>query len=35
MLNWIIQWYEPKGAVSPDELAEEMYTFFINGLKNS
>jgi TetR/AcrR family transcriptional regulator, cholesterol catabolism regulator len=34
MLNWIIQWYEPKGAVPPDELAEEMYTFFINGLKN-
>ena len=35
MLNWIIQWYEPKGAVSPDELAEEMYSFFINGIKNS
>jgi TetR/AcrR family transcriptional regulator, cholesterol catabolism regulator len=34
MLNWIIQWYEPKGAVSPDELAKEMYSFFINGIKN-
>ena len=33
MLNWIIQWYEPKGIVSPDSLAEEMYSFFINGLK--
>ncbi len=34
MLNWIIQWYEPKGVVSPDDLAEEMYSFFINGLKD-
>jgi TetR/AcrR family transcriptional regulator, cholesterol catabolism regulator len=34
MLNWIIQWYEPTGIVSPDNLAEEMYSFFINGLKN-
>jgi TetR/AcrR family transcriptional regulator, cholesterol catabolism regulator len=34
MLNWIIQWYEPKGVVSPDALAEEMYSFFINGLKS-
>ena len=33
MLNWIIQWYEPKGIVSPDNLAEEMYSFFISGLK--
>ena len=33
MLNWIIQWYEPKGIVSPDALAEEMSSFFINGLK--
>lgn len=33
MLNWIIQWYEPRGIVSPDNLAEEMYSFFINGLK--
>lgn len=35
MLNWIIQWYEPKGIVSPDNLAEEMYTFFINGLEGN
>ena len=35
MLNWIIQWYEPKGIVSPDALAEEMYSFFINGLKSN
>ncbi len=33
MLNWIIQWYEPTGLVSPDALANEMYSFFINGLK--
>ncbi len=33
MLNWIIQWYEPRGIVSPDNLADEMYSFFINGLK--
>ncbi|MGD9161453.1 MAG: TetR/AcrR family transcriptional regulator [Desulfobacteraceae bacterium] len=33
MLNWIIQWYEPRGIVSPDALAEEMHSFFINGLK--
>lgn len=32
MLNWIIQWYEPKGIVSPDDLAKEMFSFFINGL---
>ncbi len=35
MLNWIIQWYEPRGIVSPDALAEEMYSFFINGLKGN
>jgi len=34
MLNWIIQWYEPKGIVSPDNLAGEMYSFFINGLSD-
>lgn len=33
MLNWIIQWYEPKGIVAPDKLAGEMYSFFIAGLK--
>ncbi len=33
MLNWILQWYDPEGAVSPDALAEEMHSFYINGLK--
>jgi AcrR family transcriptional regulator len=33
MLNWIIQWYEPTGAVSPESLAKQMHSFFINGLK--
>ncbi len=33
MLNWIIQWYEPSGPVTPEALAGEMHSFFINGLK--
>lgn len=32
MCNWPYIWYDPKGAVSPEELAEEIYNIFIGDL---
>ena len=32
MCNWPYQWYEPKGPISPEELAEEIYRIFIGDL---
>lgn len=31
-LNWIIQWYKPKGRVSPDQLAKDIWIFYLKGL---
>ena len=31
-LNWIIQWYKPKGRVGPDQLARDIWIFFLKGL---
>lgn len=33
MCNWIYWWYDPKGEVKADELAEEIYKVFIGNLK--
>ena len=32
VLNWIVQWYKPKGRVKPDKLAREVWRFFLKGL---
>jgi len=33
MLNWIVQWYNPEGKVSPESLARDIWIFFLSGLK--
>jgi AcrR family transcriptional regulator len=33
MLNWLVHWYNPGGKVSPDELASNITTIFLKGLK--
>lgn len=33
MLNWLVHWYDPAGKVSPDELASNITTLFLKGLK--
>ena len=30
--NWIYWWYDPKGRISPEELADEIYKVFVAGL---
>ncbi|MFC1533724.1 TetR/AcrR family transcriptional regulator [Thermodesulfobacteriota bacterium] len=32
-MNWITKWYKPKGRVSPEPLAWDIYCFFLRGLK--
>lgn len=32
MCNWIYQWYNAKGEVTPDDLAERMFDFFLHGI---
>jgi AcrR family transcriptional regulator len=33
MLNWLVHWYNPGGKVSPEELASNITTIFLKGLK--
>lgn len=33
MCNWIYWWYDPKGPLKPEELAEEIYNIFVGNLK--
>jgi hypothetical protein len=33
MLNWLVHWYNPGGKISPDELASNITTIFLKGLK--
>ena len=33
-LNWIHNWYQPNGKMTPEEIGEELSAFFIRGLKN-
>ncbi|MBZ0204630.1 MAG: TetR family transcriptional regulator [Ignavibacteria bacterium] len=32
-VNWIIEWYDPKGKMQPDEIAEHLTEFIMSGLK--
>lgn len=32
LVNWIYQWYDPKGPVSPSALAQQLITFFLRGI---
>jgi len=32
-LNWLTEWYNPKGKMSPDEIAEHLTDFILTGLK--
>lgn len=32
-VNWITEWYNPKGNMTPDEIAEHLYSFILTGLK--
>ncbi len=34
-LNWIVQWYSPKGAMSAEQIAEDFGDLFVGGLKAS
>jgi len=33
MVNWIYQWYSPDGEISADELAEQFYRIFTDGIR--
>lgn len=32
-LNWITEWYKPEGSMKPDEIAEHLFNFILNGLR--
>lgn len=32
-LNWVTEWYNPKGDKSPDQIAESLCNFILTGLK--
>jgi hypothetical protein len=32
MCNWIYSWYNPKGAITPQELSEIIYQIFTKGI---
>lgn len=32
-VNWITEWYSPKGNMTPDEISEHLYRFITTGLK--
>lgn len=32
-LNWIVEWYNPKGKMTPDEIAEHLADFILTGLR--
>ena len=34
MFNWIYWWYDPKGVITPAELAEELYRIFLFDLRS-
>lgn len=34
LLNWTIEWYQPGGELTPDELAEILSELFLNGAVN-
>jgi AcrR family transcriptional regulator len=34
MCNWIYRWYDPKGEITPDALAQKLFEIFIFGLSS-
>jgi AcrR family transcriptional regulator len=32
MMNWIFQWYDPRGSVAPDRLAAQFKELFLHGI---
>jgi AcrR family transcriptional regulator len=32
-LNWVVEWYRPDGVMTPDEIADRLTRFVLNGLK--
>jgi len=32
-VNWIIEWYSPKGSMTPDEISEHLHRFITTGLR--
>lgn len=32
-VNWIVEWYNPKGKMSPEEVAEKLTEFILTGLR--
>ena len=32
-VNWITEWYSPKGNMTPDEISDHLYRFITTGLK--
>ncbi|MFT5724025.1 MAG: AcrR family transcriptional regulator [Bacteroidia bacterium] len=32
-LNWIVEWYDPKGKLTPSQIAENLFDFTFTGLK--
>jgi len=32
MCNWIYSWYDPKGAISPEDLSKMIWTVFLKGV---
>lgn len=32
-VNWITEWYSPKGNMTPDEISEHLYRFITTGLR--
>lgn len=32
MINWIYTWYDPKGPLTPEELAKIIYNIFVRGM---
>ncbi|MFQ5705266.1 MAG: TetR/AcrR family transcriptional regulator [Gemmatimonadales bacterium] len=35
MMNWIYTWYDPAGAVTPNDLADQMATLFLHGIQTA
>jgi hypothetical protein len=31
-VNWIVEWYNPKGNMTPDEIADNLSDFILTGL---
>lgn len=32
-VNWIVEWYDPNGSLTPNEIAEKLSNFILTGLK--